>query len=86
MDDQHIVTSFDEELKDLTDGLVSLGGLAQLALRNVEQSLRMNDHNLAKQTIEADKQINALQVSLEDLTFKILAQREPMANELRMDC
>ena len=47
MDDQHIVTSFDEELKDLTDGLVSLGGLAQLALRNVEQSLRMSDHNLA---------------------------------------
>ena len=40
MDDQHIVTSFDEELKDLTDGLVSLGGLAQIALRNVEQSLR----------------------------------------------
>ena len=55
MDDQHIVTSFDEELKDLTDGLVSLGGLAQIALRNVEQSLRMNDHDLAKQTIEADK-------------------------------
>ena len=29
MDDQHIVTSFDKELKDLTDGLVGLGGLAQ---------------------------------------------------------
>tara|TARA_A100001388_G_scaffold233609_1_gene186624 strand:- start:1573 stop:2277 length:705 start_codon:yes stop_codon:yes gene_type:complete len=84
MDDQHIVTSFDEELKDLIDGLVSLGGLAQLALRNVEQSLRMNDHNLAKQTIEADKQINALQISLEDLTFNILAKRQPMANDLRL--
>ena len=33
MDDQHIVTSFDKELKDLTDGLVGLGGLAQIALR-----------------------------------------------------
>lgn len=84
MDDQHIVTSFDEELKDLTDGLVSLGGLAQIALRNVEQSLRMNDHDLAKQTIEADKQINALQLSLEDKTFNILAKRQPMANDLRM--
>ena len=84
MDDQHIVTSFDKELKDLTDGLVSLGGLAQLALSNVEQSLRMNDHNLAKQTIEADKKINALQLSLEDKTFNILAKRQPMANDLRM--
>ena len=84
MDDQHIVTSFDEELKDLTDGLVSLGGLAQIALRNVEQSLRMNDHDLAKQTIEADKQINALQLLLEDKTFNILAKRQPMANDLRM--
>ena len=84
MDDQHIVTSFDKELKDLTDGLVSLGGLAQLALSNVEQSLRMNDHNLAKQTIEADKKINALQLSLEDNTFNILAKRQPMANDLRM--
>ena len=74
MDDQHIVTSFDKELKDLTDGLVGLGGLAQIALMNVEQSLRMNDHDLAKQTIEADRQINALQLSLEDKTFNILAK------------
>jgi len=83
MTEEHIVTSFDDELRELTDGLIHLGGLAQIALANVEKSLKMNDHDLAKKTIEADKQINALQFELEEMTFNILAKRQPMANDLR---
>jgi len=83
MTEEHIVTSFDDELRELTDGLINLGGLAQIALANVEKSLKMNDHDLAKKTIEADKQINALQFELEEMTFNILAKRQPMANDLR---
>ncbi len=47
MTEEHIVTSFDDELRELTDGLIHLGGLAQIALANVEKSLKMNDHDLA---------------------------------------
>jgi len=83
MTEEHIVTSFDDELRELTDGLINLGGLAQIALANVEKALKMNDHDLAKKTIEADKQINALQFELEEMTFNILAKRQPMANDLR---
>ena len=46
MTEEHIVTSFDDELTELTDGLVNLGNLAQVALSNVEMALKTNDHNL----------------------------------------
>ena len=83
MTEEHIVTSFDDELKELTDGLVNLGSLAQAALANVEVALKTNDHNLAQQTIDADKEINELELKLEEMTFNILAKRQPMANDLR---
>ena len=58
MTEEHIVTSFDDELTELTDGLVNLGNLAQVALSNVEMALKTNDHNLAQETIDEDKKIN----------------------------
>jgi len=83
MTEEHIVTSFDDELTELTDGLVNLGNLAQVALSNVEMALKTNDHNLAQETIDADKKINELELKLEEMTFNILAKRQPMANDLR---
>lgn len=48
MTEEHIVTSFDDELRELTDGLINLGSLAQLALANVERALKTNDHNCSR--------------------------------------
>jgi len=83
MTEEHIVTSFDDELRELNDGLINLGSLAQLALANVERAFKTNDHNLAQETIDADKQINKLALELEEKTFNILAKRQPMASDLR---
>ena len=52
---------------------MNLGNLAQVALSNVEMALKTNDHNLAQETIDADKKINELELKLEEMTFNIFS-------------
>ena len=40
----HIVSSFDEELNEITGGLINMGDLVLAALRSVEEILKNNLH------------------------------------------
>ena len=79
-----IVSSFDEELNGISDGIITMGALVLEALKRVETTLKNNDHNLAQEIIDADSQINELGQSVENKVFNILASRQPMANDLRL--
>ena len=81
---EHIVSSFDEELNGISDGIITMGALVLDALKRVETTLKNNDHNLAQEIIDADSQINELGQSVENKVFNILASRQPMANDLRL--
>ncbi len=81
---EHIVSSFDEELNGISDGIITMGALVLEALMRVETTLKNNDHNLAQEIIDADSQINELGQSVENKVFNILASRQPMANDLRL--
>ena len=81
---EHIVSSFDEELNGISDGIITMGALVLEALKRVETTLKNNDHNLAQEIIDADSQINELGQSVENKVFNILASRQPMANDLRL--
>ena len=80
----HIVSSFDEELNEITDGLINMGALVLAALKSVEEILKNNDHNLAQKIIDNDLQINDLGQSIEIKAFNTLASRQPMAFDLRL--
>ena len=80
----HIVSSFDEELNEITGGLINMGDLVLAALRSVEEILKNNDHNLAQKIIDNDLQINDLGQSIEIKAFNTLASRQPMAYDLRL--
>ena len=81
---EHIVSSFDEELNGISDGIITMGALVLEALMRVETTLKNNDHNLAQEIIDSDSQINELGQSVENKVFNILASRQPMANDLRL--
>ena len=80
----HIVSSFDEELNEITDGLINMGALVLAALKSVEEILKNDDHNLAQKIIDNDLQINNLGQSIEIKAFNTLASRQPMAFDLRL--
>ena len=81
---EHIVSSYDDGLKEISDGVISMGGEVLGALNNIETLLKNNDHELAKKIIKNDLIINDLGQSVENKVFNILASRQPMAIDLRI--
>ena len=81
---EHIVSSYDDDLKEISDGVISMGGEVLGALNNIETLLKNNDHELAKEIIKNDLIINDLGQSVENKVFNILASRQPMAIDLRI--
>ena len=79
----HIVKSFDGELKLLTQEIAQMGGLAEAQLSQAIDALARRDSNAALQVIESDKKIDALEQDVSNLTIRLLALRQPMATDLR---
>ena len=83
MSDEHIVSSFDEDMGRLRDLFLEMGHIVSSQLQAATRALRKEDRVLAKQVIAGDKRLNALEAELNDLAIKILALRQPFASDLR---
>lgn len=83
MSDEHIVSSFDEDMDQLRGLLLEMGRIVSSQLRAATQALRQEDRDLAKQVMAGDKQLNELELELNDLAINILALRQPFASDLR---
>lgn len=83
LEQDHIVTSFDEDLGRIDSFIAEMGGLAERQLSDAVEALVRNDVELAQKVIEADKKIDALEEALDNFTIKVLALRQPMADDLR---
>ena len=81
---EHIVSSYDDDLKEISDGVINMGDEVLGALNNIETLLKNNDHELAKKIIKNDLIINDLGQSVENKVFNILASSQPMAIDLRI--
>jgi phosphate transport system protein len=80
---EHIVKSFDEELKHLTQVIAQMGGLAEAQLQMAIEALARRDAESAKEVVQHDARINALEGEIDVLTVRVLALRQPMAQDLR---
>ncbi len=79
----HIVSSFDDELKDLAVKITRMGGYAEKSLIDATYALHRNDADLAMRTINADEQIDQLEHEIEEQAILMIAKRQPMAADLR---
>ncbi len=79
----HIVTSFDDDLKDLARRITEIGGMAERAVDDAVQALIHVDLNRAQQVIEDDRKIDILQRDIEEKAILTIARRQPMAQDLR---
>jgi phosphate transport system protein len=80
---QHIATAFDTDLQDLTRKVAEMGGLAEKEIADSVHALSRRDVDLAKKVIALDKQIDALQLEIEEKAILTIARRQPMAVDLR---
>jgi phosphate transport system protein len=79
----HIVTSFDEDLKELAQRISEVGGLAERSVDRSVRALVTVDAAVARQVIEDDDRIDELQHEIEEKAILTIARRQPMAQDLR---
>ena len=55
---EHLSKSFDQDLQNLVNLFLKMGGMAEANLHKAVEALVKNDMGLAENVIEGDKQIN----------------------------
>jgi phosphate transport system protein len=84
MPTEHIVRSYDEELRRLRDMVARMGGLAERQVAEATRALVRRDTDLATEVVGRDTQIDALEREVEAYSVRLLALRQPMAADLRV--
>ncbi len=83
MDQEHIMKVYDEELTRLDQLIAEMGGLAESQLSDAVEAMLRRDGELALKVAERDQRIDALERDIDALTMRVLALRQPMAEDLR---
>ncbi|MEA3290738.1 MAG: phosphate signaling complex protein PhoU [Pseudomonadota bacterium] len=81
--DSHTVHRFDEEINRIAELVDRMGELANDQLRRAVETLRNEDPATAHEVITRDREINELDVEIDDLIIHLIAKRQPMAKDLR---
>jgi len=74
---------FDEELKTLKEKILHMGAMVETQIANSIKSLVERDSDLARETIEKDHRVNAMDVEIDDDSVRLIALHQPMAKDLR---
>lgn len=80
----HIVSSFDLDLKELNLLIARMGGLAEMQLAGAVECLVNRDDSQAERIRENDKQIDEIEGQVHMAAVQLLGMRQPMADDLRI--
>ena len=83
MEKTHIVSRFDKELKEIDSQLQHMAQLVIQQLADATEALSTKDLKLAKKVRKGDREINDLEDRIVELTTRLIALRQPMAEDLR---
>ena len=83
MDDTHIRHSFEQDIRELEQELLSMGGVVEEMLSKAVQALVNRDRALADEAIAMDDIADSYNVNIETRCLRLLALQQPMARDLR---
>ena len=83
MTTEHIVQAYDDELSHLTTTILQMGGLVESQVSAAMEAIKTRDSAKAEKIISKDREIDALETAVERQVMKMLALRQPMADDLR---
>ena len=74
---------FIKKLEDLKMTLLNMAALTRRAFEKATQAYLNRDGTLARSVIEGDREINNLELRIDQIVLKLLALEQPMARDLR---
>lgn len=83
MSTEHIVRSFAHELQRLSNLITQMGGVAEAQVDAAVKAVARRDVALAAQVMQADQRIDAYERDIDAEAVRLLALRQPLAQDLR---
>ncbi len=80
---EHTVKAFDSDMNELRGLVGEIGGRSEQAITKAITALERHDLELALEVVTEDKIIDDLEKRIDELTFRTIALRAPMADDLR---
>lgn len=80
---QHISKEFDKELETIRTNVLELGGLVEGMIKSAVQGLEDSDLPLLKDVLLREKQVNQMELEIDDRCNHVIARRQPTAADLR---
>src|ERR1039457_386244 len=76
-------TRFQQQMEDLREKLLRMGGVAELAAGRAPQAWSDGDRTRCQLVLENESLINAAEREIDEMAFDILATQQPAATDLR---
>lgn len=74
---------FQQEMNQLKEKILRMGARVEEAIRDSVEALKTRDAEKAKQVIASDKQIDALEIEIDEACHQLLALYQPVASDMR---
>jgi len=81
---RHTDREYESELSRLREQVLLMGARVEEMISNSMRAFGERNISLARQTIDCDRQIDQLEIDIDELCLKILARRQPVASDLRV--
>jgi phosphate transport system protein len=80
---EHIVKSYEDELNALTAECARMGGLTEAQVGDALEAVVKRDQQLAGLVVSRDERLDGLEADIERKAIRMIALRQPLANDLR---
>ena len=81
---QHISRSFNEELEQIRNSVLQMGGLVEEQFDRALKALTDADSEVGLQVAQDDVKINQMELAIDEECSRVLATRAPAAGDLRL--
>lgn len=83
MPSEHSSKQYDLDLEQIRSKVLLMGGLVENQFHDALECFRNGDVDRASRVMQADEQVNRLEVTLDDACSHLIVRRQPAANDLR---
>jgi phosphate transport system protein len=80
----HTDKAFEADLRELREKLLAMGAKVEALIADSMRALMERDTPLAEEVTHGDKEVNRLEVEIDEACRRILALRQPAASDLRL--